>query len=209
MAAQAAVRNVGRLSNQKTAIFLCDMQEKFRKTIQYFPQIVAVSQRLLKAGRALDMTVIVTEQYPKGLGPTVPELGLSEFPDIKPIEKTQFSMMTAEVTKLMQEKGLDSVVLCGIEAHVCVQNTALALLERGFNVHVAVDACSSRTMVDRFFGFERMKASGAWLTTSESIILSLLGGSAHPKFKEVQKLIMESAPDSGLLGFAQKHTSTL
>ncbi|KAH9383651.1 hypothetical protein HPB48_025356 [Haemaphysalis longicornis] len=147
MAAQAAVRNVGRLSNQKTAIFLCDMQEKFRKTIQYFPQIVAVSQRLLKAGRALDMTVIVTEQYPKGLGPTVPELGLSEFPDIKPIEKTQFSMMTAEVTKLMQEKGLDSVVLCGIEAHVCVQNTALALLERGFNVHVAVDACSSRTMV--------------------------------------------------------------
>ncbi|KAH9383647.1 hypothetical protein HPB48_025352 [Haemaphysalis longicornis] len=85
-----------------------------------------------------------------GLGPTVPELGLSEFPDIKPIEKTQFSMMTAEVTKLMQERGLDSVVLCGIEAHVCVQNTALALLERGFNVHVAADACSSRTMVDRW-----------------------------------------------------------
>uniref|UniRef100_G3MQ24 Isochorismatase-like domain-containing protein n=1 Tax=Amblyomma maculatum TaxID=34609 RepID=G3MQ24_AMBMU len=209
MATQTAVRNVGRLSAQKTAIFLCDMQEKFSKTIQYFPQIVAVSQRLLKAGRALDMTVIVTEQYPKGLGRTVPELGLEEFPDIKPIEKTQFSMMTAEVTKQMQEKGLDSVVLCGIETHVCVQNTALALLERGFNVHIAVDACSSRTMVDRFFGFERMKASGAWLTTSESVILSLLGGSSHPKFKEVQKLIMESAPDSGLLGFTQKHTSAL
>lgn len=209
MATQAVVRNVGRLSPQKTAIFLCDMQEKFSKTIQYFPQIVAVSQRLLRAGRALDMTVIVTEQYPKGLGHSVPELGLAEFPDIKPIEKTQFSMMTAEVTQTMQEKGLDSVVLCGIETHVCVQNTALALLERGFNVHVAVDACSSRTMVDRFFGFERMKASGAWLTTSESVILSLLGGSSHPKFKEVQKLIMESAPDSGLLGFAQKHTSAL
>ncbi|XP_077548964.1 isochorismatase domain-containing protein 2-like [Haemaphysalis longicornis] len=200
----AVCNNVGRLSIKKTAIFLCDMQEKFRKTIQYFPQIVSVSQRLLKAGRILEMTLIVTEQYPKGLGPTVPELGLSEFPDIKPIEKTQFSMMTAEVTKLMQERGLDSVVLCGIEAHVCVQNTALALLERGFNVHVAADACSSRTMVDRFYGFERMAASGAWLSTSESIALSLVGGAEHPKFKELQPIVMEPVPDSGLLGFIKK-----
>ncbi|KAH7971036.1 hypothetical protein HPB49_018202 [Dermacentor silvarum] len=218
MAAQTAVRNVGRLSPQKTAIFLCDMQEKFRKTIQYFPQIVAVSQRLLKAGRALDMTVIVTEQYPKGLGNTVPELGLAEFPDIKPIEKTQFSMMTAEVTQTMQEKGLDSVVLCGIEAHVCC-NYQLSKFElsRVYGATLSsccklkLRSCCSLYLPDAviFFGFERMKASGAWLTTSESVILSLLGGSAHPKFKEVQKLIMESAPDSGLLGFAQKQTSTL
>ncbi|CAN8004348.1 unnamed protein product [Ixodes hexagonus] len=199
--AAAAACNVGRLSSQKTAVFLCDMQDKFRNTIRYFPEIVAVSQRLLKAGKALDMPVIVTEQYPKGLGRTVPELGLSDYPDLCPVEKTQFSMVTSEVAQKLTDAKVDSVVLCGIETHVCVQNTALALLEKGFNVHVVVDACSSRTMVDRFFGFERMKASGAWLTTSESVILGLLGGSAHPKFKELQKLIMEPAPDSGLLTF--------
>ncbi|KAH9383648.1 isochorismatase domain-containing protein 2-like [Haemaphysalis longicornis] len=205
----AAFRNVGRLSIKTTAIFLIDMQEKFRPMIQYFPQIVAVSQRLLRAGRALDMTVIVTEQYPKGLGPSVPELGLAEFPDIKPIAKTNFNVLAAEpsLSRTLREKGLDSVVLCGVAAHACIQNTALALLEQGFNVHVAVDACSSVSMVDRFFAFERARRGGAYLTTSESIILSLVGGSAHPKFKEVQKLIMEPAPDTGLLEFVEMPSS--
>ncbi|XP_064479567.1 isochorismatase domain-containing protein 2-like [Ornithodoros turicata] len=193
--------NVGRLSVKKTAIFLCDMQEKFRNTIKYFPEIVSVSQRLLITGKTLGMPVTVTEQYPKGLGHTVPELGLGDYPDVKPIAKTQFSMVTEEVAQQLDDRNLDSVVLCGIEAHVCIQNTALNLLEQGFNVHVVVDACSSRTMVDRMFAFERMKASGAWLTTSESVILGLLGGSHHPKFKELQKYIMESAPDSGLLDY--------
>ncbi|KAL3221146.1 hypothetical protein MRX96_029492 [Rhipicephalus microplus] len=221
MATQAAVRNVGRLSSPKDG----DIPLRHAGEVQEDHTVLPADRGGLSAAaesraRARHdchrhRTVWVTQFL---------ELGLAEFPDIKPIEKTQFSMMTDEVTKTMQEKGLDSVVLCGIETHVCVQNTALALLERGFNVHIAVDACSSRTMVDRrgwptgrvFFcsspdslGFERMKASGAWLTTSESVILSLLGGSSHPKFKEVQKLIMESAPDSGLLGFAQKHTSAL
>lgn len=204
--AAAAACGVGRLSSKKTAVFLCDMQEKFRKSIRYFPEIVSVSHRLLKAGKALDMPVIVTEQYPQGLGRTVPELGLSEYPDVKAIEKTDFSMLTSEVAQKLRtdHPQVDSVVLCGIETHVCVQGSALSLLENGFKVHVVVDACSSRTMVDRFFAFERMKASGAWLTTSESVILGLLGGSAHPKFKEVQKLIIEPAPDSGLLTFLNK-----
>lgn len=195
--------NVGRLSIKKTAIFLCDMQEKFRNTVRFFPEIVSVSQRLLKVGKTLDMPIVVTEQYPKGLGHSVPELGLSEYPDVKPIAKTQFSMVTEEVARQLNERSpeIDSVVLCGIETHVCIQNTALSLLEKGFNVHIVVDACSSRTMVDRMFAFERMKASGAWLTTSESVILGLLGGSHHPKFKDVQKFIMEPAPDSGLLDY--------
>ncbi|RWS08472.1 mitochondrial associated endoribonuclease MAR1-isochorismatase superfamily-like protein [Dinothrombium tinctorium] len=192
---------IGKLVCKETALFLCDMQEKFRNTIQYFPEIVQVSSRLLKAAKILDIPVVVTEQYPKGLGSTVPEIGLSEFPDIQPIAKTQFSMLTEDVIKKMETDwpSIKSVVLCGIETHVCVQGTCLSLLEKGFDVHVVVDACSSRTMVDRMFSFDRMKAAGAWLTTSESVILGLLGGSSHPKFKECQKLILSPAPDSGLL----------
>ncbi|MCL4141736.1 UNVERIFIED_CONTAM: hypothetical protein GTU68_051717 [Idotea baltica] len=93
-----------------------------------------------------------------------------------------------------------SVILCGIEAHVCVQNTALDLIEKGIDVHVVVDAVSSRSMTDRMYAFERMKAAGAFLTTSESVVLGLAGGSHHPNFRELQKIIWESAPDTGLLG---------
>jgi nicotinamidase-related amidase len=192
---------MGRLVTKQTALFLCDLQEKFRPTIQYFPQIVEVSSRLLRSAKILDIPVVVTEQYPARLGPTVKELGVHEFPDIQPIAKTQFSMVTKDVVDMLQTKHSDvkSVILCGIEAHVCVQGTCLELLEKGYDVHIVVDGCSSRSMVDRMYAFERMKASGAWLTTSESVILGLVGDSAHPKFKECQKLIMESAPDSGLL----------
>jgi len=169
--------------------------------IQYFPAIVEVSSRVLRAAKILDMPVVVTEQYPKGLGPTVPELGIQEFPDVKPVAKTQFSMLTKDILQKLRSDypQVNSIVLCGIEAHVCVQGTALQAIKDGFEVHVVVDGCSSRSMVDRMFAFERMKAAGAWLTTSESVILGLVGDASHPKFKDCQKLIMETAPDSGLL----------
>ncbi|WP_411026926.1 isochorismatase family protein [Salmonella sp. s55044] len=94
-------------------------------------------------------------------------------------------------------------MLCGIETHVCIQGTTLDLLERGLDVHVVADACSSRSMLDRLYAFERMKQSGAFITTSEALILQLLGDSAHPNFKECQKLIKDSAPVSGLLPESQ------
>lgn len=196
-----AVCRVGQLFPKQTCVFLCDMQEKFRPNIQYFSEIVQVASRILKGAKALDIPVIVTEQYRKGLGPTVSELGIQDYPDIKPFDKTQFSMLTTDVINTLKSKtpDINSVVLCGIETHVCIQGTTLALIKNGYDVHIVVDACSSRSMLDRYFAFQRMKASGAWLTTSESVLLSLVGDSAHPKFKDIQKLIMEPAPDSGLL----------
>ncbi|CAM1310243.1 ISOC2 (predicted) [Pycnogonum litorale] len=193
---------LGKIVEKSTAIFLCDMQEKFRTLIQYFPEVVSVSSRVLRAAKILELPVVVTEQYPKGLGPTVPELGIQDYKDIVPVAKTQFSMLTNDVLEGLKKNGdIKSVVLCGIEAHVCILGTTLSLLEQGYDVHVVVDACSSRNMVDRMYAFERMKNCGAFLTTSESIILGLVGDSAHPKFKEVQKLIVEKSPDSGLLDF--------
>lgn len=185
------------------SFFLVFFQEKFASSIKYFPEIVSISSRVLGAARLLDVPVVVTEQYPKGLGRTAAQLGLAEFPDIKPIEKTQFSMVTSDVLNLMKDKHpqVKSVILCGIEAHVCVQGTCLELLDKGYDVHVVADGVSSRTQIDRKFALDRMKRAGAFVTTSESVILGLVGDSAHPKFKEVQKLILQSAPDTGLLEF--------
>jgi len=173
------------------------MQEKFRKTIQYYPHILNVSNRMLKAAQALELPVVVTEQYPKGLGPTVPELDVSRCP-IFP--KTQFSMMIPEVENHLKTlPNVKSVILCGIESQACVLQTVLDLVERNYEVHVVADAVSSRSMVDRMFSLQRMKDAGAFITTSESLMLMLCRDASHPKFKEIQKLIWDPAPDSGLL----------
>ncbi|XP_027715800.1 isochorismatase domain-containing protein 2 isoform X1 [Vombatus ursinus] len=133
---------LGRVLPGSSMLFLCDMQEKFRGTISFFPQIVAVSARMLQVARMLDIPVMLTEQYPTGLGPTVPELGAQ---DIRAVPKTCFSMVVPEVERLMNARpSLRSVLLCGIEAQACIMSTALDLLERGLDVHVVADACSSR-----------------------------------------------------------------
>ncbi|MEE6483202.1 hypothetical protein FKM82_013466 [Ascaphus truei] len=153
------------------------------------------------AAKTLEIPVIVTEQYPKGLGPTVPELGAD---GLKKYSKTCFSMLTPEVEGELQSiPDLHSVILCGIETQACIMSTTLDLLDKGLDVHVVADACSSRSQVDRLIALSRMRQSGAFLTTSEGVILQLLRDAAHPKFKEVQKIIKEPAPDSGLLSLFQ------
>ncbi|WP_411025451.1 isochorismatase family protein [Salmonella sp. s55004] len=108
-------------------------------------------------------------------------------------------MLIPKVEERLKNEDIKSVIMCGIETQVCVQQTTLDLLERGIDVHIIADACSSRSMVDRMFAFERMRQSGAFITTSESMILQLVGNSKHPNFRECQKIIAESAPDTGLL----------
>jgi len=192
-----ATRKIGNIIYKNTALFLCDMQDKFRNTVQYFPQIVIVAGRLLAGAQVLDIPVMVTEQYPKGLGHTVPELNVSQH---KVFSKTSFSMFIPDVQRELEKyKDVKSIVLCGIEAHVCVQQTVLDLLERDYDVHVVVDACSSRSQVDRMFALQRMQEAGAHLTTSESILLGLVRDASDPKFKQIQKLIMGVAPSSSLL----------
>uniref|UniRef100_A0A915D2B1 Isochorismatase domain-containing protein 1 n=1 Tax=Ditylenchus dipsaci TaxID=166011 RepID=A0A915D2B1_9BILA len=192
---------ISRLHPSNTALLICDMQEKFRNNITHFPQITTVAKRLLDSAKLLDMKVFATEQYPKGLGHTVNELELSQN-NVKIFEKTRFSMCLPELLDELPSKTFKSIILCGIEAHVCVYHTALDFLEKGYNVHVVADASSSRAAVDRFFSFRQLEKAGAVLTTSECVILGLVQDSAHPKFRAVQKLIMESAPDTGLLSAA-------
>uniref|UniRef100_A0A0B6YC41 Isochorismatase-like domain-containing protein n=1 Tax=Arion vulgaris TaxID=1028688 RepID=A0A0B6YC41_9EUPU len=192
-----ASRKLGKVVVENSALFVCDVQDKFRQTVQYFPQIVNVIGRLLTSAQILEMPVIVTEQYPKGLGHTVSELNVSQY---KVFPKTSFSMLVPDVQKELENyKNIKSIVLCGIEAHACIQQTVYDLIEEDYNVHVVVDACSSRSLVDRMYAFQRMKDAGAQLTTSESIILGLLRDASHPKFRQIQKLIMDVSPDSALL----------
>ncbi|CAL2040599.1 unnamed protein product [Caenorhabditis brenneri] len=193
----AARKLIARINPTNSALFVCDLQEKFASNIKYFPEIVTISRRLIDAARILNIPTVVTEQYPKGLGHTVPLLkeGLGENTPV--YDKSKFSMCIPPVEDKL--KNVQNVILVGIEAHVCVLQTTYDLLERGHNVHVVVDAVSSRSHTDRHFAFKQMEQAGAVLTTSESAILALLGGSDHPKFKEVQKLILTSAPDTGLV----------
>uniref|UniRef100_A0A0K0F5H7 Isochorismatase domain-containing protein 1 n=1 Tax=Strongyloides venezuelensis TaxID=75913 RepID=A0A0K0F5H7_STRVS len=188
---------LSRLNTKRSALLICDLQEKFRNNIQYFPEIVTVTKRLITGANILNVKTLATEQYPKGLGQTVEELELKKF-NIPVVEKLKFSMCGSELMKHLPEDN-ESIILCGIEGHVCVLQSTLDFLEQGKDVHVVVDAVSSRTMFDRKYAFERLKAAGAKLRTSESILFELMRGSDHPKFREVQKLVLSPAPDSGLL----------
>ncbi|XP_009647152.2 isochorismatase domain-containing protein 1 [Egretta garzetta] len=189
---------LGNLTPSSTVFFCCDMQERFRPAIKYFGDIISVGQRLLQGARLLGIPVIVTEQYPKGLGSTVQEIDLTGAKLVLP--KTKFSMVLPEVEAALAEiPGVRSVVLFGVETHVCIQQTALELIGRGLEVHIVADATSSRSMMDRMFALERLARTGIIVTTSEAILLQLVADKEHPKFKEIQNLIKASAPESGLL----------
>ncbi|XP_024612945.1 isochorismatase domain-containing protein 1 isoform X2 [Neophocaena asiaeorientalis asiaeorientalis] len=189
---------LGNLTPSSTVFFCCDMQERFRPAIKYFGDIISVGQRLLQGARILGIPVIVTEQYPKGLGSTVQEIDLAGVKLVLP--KTKFSMVLPEVEAALAEiPGVRSVVLFGVETHVCIQQTALELVGRGIEVHIVADATSSRSMMDRMFALERLARTGIIVTTSEAVLLQLVADKDHPKFKEIQNLIKASAPESGLL----------
>ncbi|ESO10888.1 hypothetical protein HELRODRAFT_185291 [Helobdella robusta] len=189
-------RGLGKLTPKGSALLLCDMQEKFRNIISYGPAVIKVVQRMLTFADQLEIPVLVTEHYPKGLGNTMKELNVSKY---KIFTKTQFSMLVPDVEKHLQSLSVKSAVICGIESHACVLQTVLDLIEKRYEVHVVVDAVTSRSMVDRMYSLKRMSEAGAFLTTSESLFFLWCRDALHPKFKVLQKVIMTPAPDSGLL----------
>ena len=171
------------LTRARAALVVIDMQEGFR-SYETFDAVAAACGRLVAGARILAVPTRVTEQYPKGLGPTAPEVGLN---GIQAIPKTVFSACRADGFDL---DGRDQVLLCGIEAHVCVSQTVHDLLERGHEVHVAVDAVGSRHAIDREIALKKMDGSGAILTTVEAALLELCGEAGTPEFKAVQKVIL-------------------
>jgi len=173
----------------ESALLVIDVQEKLMVKVPHADAQVRNIAFLIDGARLLDVPVFATEQYPKGLGPTVPELAkrLPERPD-----KTMFS--SCGVPGLLdgfRRQGRSRIVLTGIESHVCVLNTALDLLAADLRVYLAVDALGSRYAIDHETALRRLEKAGAILTTVETALFEWTGGSQHPRFKLVSALVQE------------------
>ena len=175
-----------KLDRGRAALVVVDVQEAFRPAVLGFDEVAANVAVLVRGARVLGLPVLVTEQYPQGLGRTVPEVA-GHLDGIEPIEKVCFSAAQAEGFAGALDR--DQVLLCGIEAHVCVNQTAEDLLADGREVHVAADAVTSRTAANRDLGLHKMERSGAIVTSVETALFELLGRAGTPEFKEVQALI--------------------
>jgi nicotinamidase-related amidase len=174
---------MGLLARDRAALVVVDVQESFRPYAS-FEDVASGCAKLVQAARILEIPALVSEQYPKGLGHTAPEVGLTDEPLI---EKTVFSAARADGFDL---QGRDQAIVCGIETHVCVSQTVHDLLARGVEVHVPADAVGSRHEIDYERGLERMERSGAVVSTVEAALFELLERAGTPEFKAVQKLIL-------------------
>ncbi|KAI8343285.1 Isochorismatase-like protein [Chlamydoabsidia padenii] len=143
----------------------------------------------IKASKLLDFPVVVTEHYPKGLGATVAELDISDAALF--LSKTKFSMYIPEVQQFLQKHNIKSVLLLGIESHVCVLQTALDLLDNNYDVHILADGVSSCNHPEIDIALARMQQAGAVITTSESALFQLVQDAKHDKFKGISNLIKE------------------
>lgn len=175
-----------KLDRERAVLVVVDVQEAFRKAIPEFDRIAHASAVLARGAGEMGVPVVVTEQYPKGLGHTVDEVAQALGADARPIEKVRFSAAEADGFDL---GGRDQAIVCGVETHVCVNQTALDLLSAGTGVQVAVDAVGSRTAENRSLGLERMERAGAAMTSVETALFELLGGSDADEFKAVQALV--------------------
>jgi nicotinamidase-related amidase len=180
-----------KLDRDRAALVVIDMQEAFRR-LPEFDAIARASATLARGADALGVPVVVTEQYPKGLGKTVPEVADALPNGVQPIDKVVFSAPEAEGFDL---DGRGQALICGIEAHVCVNQTTLDLLAAGVEVHVAGDAVGSRFDSNKQVGLHRMERAGAVITSVETALFELVGRAGTDEFKTVQKLVLEFAPN--------------
>lgn len=181
-----------RLKREETLLAVIDVQERLAPAIHEVDAVVANLERLIRGTYLLNVPAVVTEQYVKGLGPTVPELrrALEESHAYRPIEKLCFSSAGCadfmETVRLHERKR---VVLAGVETHVCVYQTAIDLIARGYEVQVVADAVSSRTPRNRDIALQRLAAEGAKLTSTEMCLFELTETSGTDEFRAISKLV--------------------
>jgi nicotinamidase-related amidase len=175
------------LGADRCALLVVDIQEKLLPPIFHKEQLVRNAQLLIRAAGVLKIPAIVSTQYAKGLGGTVPEVA-SLLPETEAIDKNLFSCFGSDVfcTLLKRLPGnRNTLLLCGMESHICVMQTALAALREGYLVHVASDAVSSRSEWNWKIGLDRMRAAGAVISSTEMMIYELMRSSSSPAFKEM------------------------
>ena len=177
------------LRREGAILLVVDIQEKLLAKIYHKEDLIVNISKLLTVANKLKLPFIVTEQYPKGLGQTVPEI-TALLPDYEPYEKLSFSSCEAqEVIGALEKNGAKKVIVIGIEAHVCVLQTVLDLLSLGYEVYVPNDGVSSRRKNDLMVAIKRMMDEGAVITTVETAIFELLRKAGTQEFKEVLEVI--------------------
>lgn len=193
-----SVRSLGRLDAKRTLFVLCDLQERFRTVAFNFPAIITNAQKLLLCGKLLDVNLIVSEQNPDKLGHTAAELNITHACAVYP--KLEFSIMNDQKLKesILNMGNVRSVILFGLETHICIEQSAMDLLDVGFDVHIVADCTTSRSTEDRCLAFHRLRQLGCFITTSENVIFKLMGGKNHPKFSQIKPLVQDMSIESGL-----------
>jgi nicotinamidase-related amidase len=181
-----------KLDRDRAALVVIDVQEAFRKAMPGFDGVARGVAALIRGAEAVEIPIIVTEQYPKGLGRTVDEVARHLPEGLTPIEKVCFSGTEAEGFEL---DGRDQALVCGIEAHVCVNQTVLDLLDEGVEVHVAVDAVGSRFDENKEVGIEKAWRAGAVITSVETALFELVGRAGTDDFKAIQRVVLDYAPN--------------
>ena len=177
------------LSSQDSLVLIIDIQEKLVSALNK-DVVVLNAVKVASAAKLLNIPVLLTEQYPKGLGNTVHALRnvLSDGSDT--VEKTYFNALLEDgMLEKIKSYGKKQIVIFGIETHICVYQTASALVEEGFDVYVIKDACASRNKYEFKQGIEAMAANGVKISCVEIALFDWLKGAKNPKFKEVQALI--------------------
>ncbi len=165
-----------------------DIQEKFVPIVWHIDKVIENTNRLVAGATLVGIPVIASEQYPEGLGKTSDRVALPE--GIEPHWKVHFDCFKdGKFAKAVEETGKRQLVVCGIEAHVCVCQSVLNALARGYEVHVAADAVSSRTEQNRGIGIERMRQSGAFIASTEMLLFQLMDHSKDPRFPELSRIV--------------------
>lgn len=179
-----------KLLNEKDSLLLIvDIQDRLVAALEK-DTVVAKASKLTAAAKILDIPLMLSEQYPKGLGHTVSAITQNLPKEYDVTEKTSFSLPDEKgFLDKLRAYGKKQIIICGIETHICVHQTVAGLIDEGFEVFVVKDACASRNKYEFKMGIEAMQANGAKISCLEMVLFELLRSAKHPKFKEVQALI--------------------
>ena len=177
------------LTVENTILVLIDFQERLFPVMHEKEKLLRNVVKLARGAVVLEVPVVVTEQYPKGLGPTLPEIK-AVLPDVRPIEKVCFSCCDEEsFCRSLEAPGRRQVLVAGIEAHICVYQTAMALARAGYQVQVVGDAVSSREPENKLVSLFGLGAAGIGVTTVEMALFELLRVARGDKFKRISEII--------------------
>ncbi|HEY5999736.1 MAG TPA: hydrolase [bacterium] len=178
-----------RIDREDAVLLVVDIQERLAAAMAEREKVVANAGHLVAAAKLLDVPVLHTEQYPRGLGPTVPELREALGPAL-PVEKLTFDCCgEPSFTPALEAAGCSTVIVCGMETHICVLQTVLGLLAQGLAVHVVADAACSRNPDNARVALELMRDAGAVVTCTETVLFQLLVRAGTPQFKAIQARI--------------------